>query len=116
MSGTKGHSGGPRPGSGSKPQWVQQAQTTNRQIMLAVVKPSDIEEIAMAMINKAKAGDDKAFRAFMSYVLGAPDSQLTIKGDVNAPLVVEVCYVDAPSSDDDQEQDDDLAADEPQAA
>lgn len=92
-------SGGHRPGAGRKSDAVREKQQTNRATMLAVVTPKDIEEIARAMILKAKQGDDKSFRAFMSYVLGAPDSELTIKGDTNAPLVVEVVYLDAEPGD-----------------
>ncbi len=89
-----GGSGGYRPGAGRKNDSVREQQTTNRATMLAIVTRGDIEAIARAMIAKAKAGDEKAFRAFMSYVLGAPDSELTIKGDADAPLRVEVVYLD----------------------
>lgn len=92
-------SGGARPGAGRKPDHVREAQQTNRATMLAVVTKEDIQAIARAMINKAKSGDDKSFRAFMAYVLGAPDSELTIKGDASAPLVVEVVYLDAEPGD-----------------
>jgi hypothetical protein len=87
--------GGARPGAGRKTDQVREQQQSNRATMLRVVTAEDIEAIARAMIAKAKSGDDKAFRAFMSYVLGAPDSELTIKGDANAPLVVEVVYLDS---------------------
>ncbi len=89
-----GGSGGYRPGAGRKSDSVREAQQTNRATMLRIVTNADIEAIARAMIVKAKAGDEKAFRAFMSYVLGAPDSELTIKGDADAPLRVEVFYID----------------------
>lgn len=89
-----GGSGGSRPGAGRKSDSVRDQQTTNRATMLRIVTAADIEAIARAMITKAKAGDEKAFRAFMSYVLGAPDSELTIKGDADAPLRVEVVYFD----------------------
>lgn len=89
-----GNTGGARPGSGSKTQEVREIQAGFRQVMLATVTPEDIVAIARAMIKKATAGDEKAFRAFMSYVLGSPESQLLISGDPVAPLRVEVIYVD----------------------
>ncbi len=94
MSGTKGHSGGARPNSGSKSVEVREIQAGFRSVMLAVVTDQDIHDIARAMIAKARNGDEKAFRAFMSYVLGSPESQLLVSGDPNAPLRVEVVYVD----------------------
>lgn len=105
MSGTKGHSGGVRPGSGPKPQAVRDSQTLNRTIMLSVITPEDIMAIARAMVGRAKSGDEKAFRALMAYVLGAPDSELTLRGDASAPLRVEVHYVDATDSVDEDEDD-----------
>lgn len=95
----KGRSGGARPGAGRKTDSVREAQQSNRATMLAMVTPEDIQAVARAMISKAKSGDEKAFRAFFSYVLGAPDSELTIKGDANAPLVVEVVYLDSVDDD-----------------
>ncbi len=62
--------------------------------MMSTVTYDDIVAIARAMIGKAKAGDEKAFRAFMSYILGSPESQLLVTGDPAAPLRVEVTYVD----------------------
>ena len=87
--------GGARPGAGRKSDATRAAQITNRSVMLSVVTDADIEAIARAMIDKAKAGDEKAFRAFMSYVLGSPESEVTVKGEPDAPLRIEVVYVDS---------------------
>lgn len=98
MVGVKGRSGGPRPGSGPKPPEVRASQVLNREIMLKEITPEDITAIGRAMITRAKTGDEKAFRALMAYVLGAPDSGLVVKGDPAAPLRVEVVYTDESES------------------
>src|SRR5579859_1375085 len=86
--------GGARPGAGRKSEATRAAQIANRSIVLSVVTAEDISDIARAMIERAKAGDTQAFRAFMSYVLGSPDTEITVKGDETARLQIEVVYVD----------------------
>ena len=88
-----GH-GGARPGAGRKNEETRATQLANRQVMLEEVTDEDLRIVARAMVERAKAGDDKAFRAFMAYVLGSPESELTVKGDASAPLTIEVVYVD----------------------
>ena len=90
--------GGARPGAGRKSEATRAAQLANRAIVLSVVTAEDISEIARAMIEKAKAGDTQAFRAFMSYVLGSPATEITVKGEESAPLQIEVVYVDSQPS------------------
>ena len=87
--------GGARPGAGRKSEATRAAQLANRAIVLSVVTAEDISEIARAMIEKAKAGDTQAFRVFMTYVLGSPDTEITVKGDESATLQIEVVYVDS---------------------
>lgn len=94
MVGTKGHSGGARAGAGRKTDTIRELQQTNRRALMAEVTEADLRTAARALINKANSGDEKAFRALFSYLLGNPESELTLKGDADAPLRVEVVYLD----------------------
>ena len=91
--------GGARPGAGRKNAATREAQLTNRQIFLDAVSEQDIADVTIAMVEKAKGGDERAFRAIAAYVLGSPEAELTVKGDAAAPLRVEVVYVDGEPED-----------------
>lgn len=80
-----GH-GGARPGAGRKKQSTKEAQQVRRDIYLDVFSPEETRETALAMLEKVKSGDPKAFAAVAPYFLGKEPDELkadvTVKGGV----------------------------------
>ena len=73
-----GH-GGHRPGAGRKKQSTKDAQATRRSIFLDVFSEEETRETALAMLEKVKSGDPKAFVAVAPYFLGKEPDEVDVK-------------------------------------
>lgn len=82
-----GH-GGARPGAGRKKQTTKEAQQTRRDIFIDVFSPEETREAALALLERVKTGDPKAFAAVAPYFLGKPPDELKAEVKVSGGVTI----------------------------
>lgn len=92
--GPRPNSGGRRPGAGRKKAETKVVQQAARDLFNAAFSDEDVTTIANVVRSFCLAGSLPHIQMFAAYRLGKPPEEVTISGDKDAPLRIEVVYVD----------------------
>ena len=76
----------------------QGSQVTANKFKLAfqaAISETDIQDIAKAMLIKARAGDVKAAKEVMDRCMGKPEQPVQVTGDNNNPIIITVFHANS---------------------
>lgn len=77
--GVKTGQGGTRAGGGRKSPITKADQETRRRVLLDVFTPEEWRQVALAVLQQAKAGNLMAVLPYLPYLLGSPKQEIEIK-------------------------------------
>ena len=86
--------GGKRPGAGRPRKEVKDWQSHNLLILRSVFTDDDMRQIAESLKRDLMAGDWHARKDAIAYIIGPPPKELTLVGDEDAPLGIQVKAID----------------------